>query len=172
MAERPIECSECKKNIQVTYKEIARGKSSCTEMCGTCPILEKKLHGKPDFCASEKNKEREPKLCCAICMTTTEAIETGNPLGCSHCYIVFEEVLLKKLISENALPLNLQKSEPLHRGKSPNQSITIPLSNQLAAFNEALNIALQKEHYEQAAWLRDQIQSLKDKASERKKQSS
>jgi protein arginine kinase activator len=37
---------------------------------------------------------------------------------------------------------------------------------QLTTLNEALNEALEKEQYEQAAWLRDQIKEWKEKISE------
>lgn len=174
MAERPIECSHCQKAIDVTYKELANGTSLCTQMCSDCPILEKKLHGKSESSNKPIASEEIPKLCCAICMTTLESIQTGNPLGCNHCYIVFEQPLLGKLLNENLLSPCIQQeikelsSSTIHRGKTPHQPISIPFSNQLATLSEALNGALQKEQYEQAAWLRDQIKELKEKASERK----
>ncbi len=166
--EKPVECGHCQKEGHVTYKEIANGISTCTEMCSDCPILAAKLHGESEV--STKASLAMPKLCCALCMTTLETIQTGNPLGCNHCYNVFEEPLLGKLITENRMPSFVKKeiqnnpSAPLHRGKSPKQALTIPLSNELATLSIALNEALQKEHYEQAAWLRDQIKQLKEKA--------
>jgi len=35
----------------------------------------------------------------------------------------------------------------------------------MASLNEALNEALKRENYEQAAWLRDQIKNLKEEKS-------
>ncbi|MES2200231.1 MAG: UvrB/UvrC motif-containing protein [Chlamydiota bacterium] len=168
MAERPVECSHCKKHIKVTYKEVIGDAILCSEMCHDCPILEQKLHGR-----SEENLSRGPEddtsLCCATCMTTLESIKTGFPLGCSNCYSVFEDILIKELIEQDKLPSRIRKellskkSIPLHLGKSPGTSITIPSSGRLTSLNEALNDALKKENYEQAAWLRDQIKELMEK---------
>lgn len=163
MSDRPIQCSECKKTARVTYKELANGKCTSTEMCSTCPVLEKKLHGISNVEDQETGKQKAPKLCCALCFTTAEAIEMGSPLGCNHCYTVFEDLLKEKLSAESSFKT--------HQGKSPTQSITIPLSSQFITLNEALNSALKKEEYEQAAWLRDQIQALKEQTNGRKKPS-
>ena len=45
MAERPVECGQCKKPVKVLYKEIVGESKTCTEMCADCPILQEKLHG-------------------------------------------------------------------------------------------------------------------------------
>jgi len=136
------------------------------EMCSDCPVLAKKLHGGIDSSIPKKNTF--PLLHCALCMTTSETVQTGNPLGCNHCYVVFEDLLLEKLIHEKSISSSAAKemiihsSAPLHKGKSPNQAATnIPLSNELSSLSAALSDAIQKEHYEQAAWLRDQIKELK-----------
>jgi protein arginine kinase activator len=93
----------------------------------------------------------------------------GNPLGCSECYAVFSDVLISELIAGDKLPAQIKKeimskrTQPLHLGKSPNKPLTIPSSSRLTALNEALNEALRKENYEQAAWIRDQIKALTEK---------
>lgn len=168
MAERPVECSHCKKHIKVIYKEIIGDAILCSEMCHDCPILEQKLHGQPQESQSP-DIEDSTSLCCANCMTTLESIKTGFPLGCSNCYSVFEDIIIKELVEQDKLPsrgrkeLLSKKSSPLHLGKSPKTSITIPSSSRLSSLNEALNEALKKENYEQAAWLRDQIKELMEK---------
>lgn len=165
MAERPIECSHCKKPITVTYKEILDISVTCNEMCATCPILEQKLHGYSSKVASHES-HAETGLCCGNCRTTLESIKMGNPLGCSECYAVFADILIVELTSMEKIPLQLlkvaknRKNQTLHLGKSPNKSARIPSSNRLVVLNEALNDALKKENYEQAAWLRDQINDL------------
>ncbi len=168
MAEKPVECSHCQKATVVTYKEMTNNLSNCTEMCSSCPILAKKLHGASQPPAQTNSSS--PLLHCALCMTTSETVQTGNPLGCNHCYSVFEELLLGKLLTEKSLSsasakeILVSPSVLLHKGKSPTQSaIDIPLSNELSSLSIALNEAVAKEHYEQAAWLRDQIKELKEK---------
>lgn len=165
MAERPIECGHCKKPITVTYKEMLDASVTCNEMCATCPILEKKLHGYSSQIASHES-HAETGMCCGNCRSTLESIKMGNPLGCSECYAVFADILITELTSTGKIPIQLlktaknRKNQPLHLGKTPNKSVKIPSSNRLVALNEALNDALKKENYEQAAWLRDQINVL------------
>lgn len=172
MAERPVECSHCKKPIEVVYKEIARESTSCTEMCADCPIFQQKLHGQefpPQ--AAEMKTESATGLCCGDCRTTLASVQMGNPLGCSECYAVFSDVLISELSAADEIParikkdLTQKKTQPLHVGKTPNKTLDIPSSSRLTGLNEALNEALKKENYEQAAWLRDQIKDLKEKGS-------
>ena len=168
MAEKPIECNHCQKAADVIYKVIADENTSCTKMCSECPILDKKLYGQSDKGSKGTSSDEASRPCCAFCMTTTESIRAGEPLGCNLCYDIFEDLLIDKLMNEHKLPPLIQKEiknnkgATLHRGKSPSQSISIPLSNQIVTLNAALNDALQKEHYEHAAWLRDQIKELKE----------
>jgi len=175
MTDKPIECNHCQKVADVIYKEIADENITCTKMCTECPILAKKLHGQSNLSSKRAYSEETPKLCCAHCMTTAESILTGEPLGCNLCYEVFEDLLINKLINEHRLPSLIQKEieskkkTTLHRGKSPSQSISIPLSNEITTLSSALNDAIQKEHYEHAASLRDQIKELKEKDSGNKK---
>ncbi|MGC1879323.1 MAG: UvrB/UvrC motif-containing protein, partial [Rhabdochlamydiaceae bacterium] len=172
MPERPVECSHCKKPIKVIYKEIVDNSIICTEMCADCPVLQQKLHGQmTEWKPREGLSEAEAGLCCGNCRTTLESIKMGNPLGCSECYAVFSDVLVSELIAGDKLPAQIKKEmiskkiQPLHLGKSPNKPLTIPSSSRLTALNEALNEALKKENYEQAAWLRDQIKALTEKGA-------
>lgn len=177
MPDRPVECSHCKKPIKVIYKEIINETLTCTHMCGECPILMQKMTGELSD-TKRKRSETDMGLCCGNCGTTLESIQTGNPLGCSECYSVFGDLIMQELLSLDMIPARLQKglgrkkSQPLHIGKSPSTPVEIPASSRLTALNEALNDALKKENYEQAAWLRDQIKDLMDKPDERKKTSS
>lgn len=165
MAERPVECSHCKKGIKVVYKEIVDKSIVITEMCGDCPVLQQKLRGQTTelFPQPEGLIETEAGLCCGNCRTSLDSIKMGSPVGCSECYDVFADVLVSELIARKKLPAGWKKNQPLHLGKTPNKPLTIPSSSRLTALNEALNEALKKENYEQAAWIRDQIKELKEK---------
>lgn len=169
MAERPVECGHCKKPAVVQYKEIIGKTITCTEMCADCPILHQKLHGTTPAEVSE-GQGGEAGLFCAHCRTSLESVKMGNPVGCSECYTIFGDLLVNELIEENKIPKRFQKvrrNQPLHVGKSPDKPAVIPSSSRLTALNEALNEALKKENYEEAAWLRDQIKELMDKKNER-----
>jgi protein arginine kinase activator len=174
MAERPVECSHCKRSIKVIYKEIVGESTICTEMCAECPVFQQKLHGQPSPTPKpEGASEADPGLCCNNCRTSLESLKMGNPLGCVECYAVFGDVLVSELIATDHIPSRLKKTlsgkknQPIHVGKSPNKPMTIAPSARLTALNEALNEALKKENYEQAAWIRDQIKALTEKPDER-----
>ena len=59
-------------------------------------------------------------------------------------------------------------SSILHVGKSPETEPLQLSQSRLNALNEDLGEALKGENYEQAAWLRDQINSLPWKTDERR----
>ena len=174
MAERPFECSHCKRPIAVTYKEIVGDSIIVTQMCAECPVLQQRLHGEIHLLGTEGRTDTEMGLCCGHCGTSLESIKTGNPLGCSECYSVFGDLLVEELIATDFLPpplkktLAAKKSLPIHIGKSPDQPLSIAPSNQITTLNEALNEAVKRENYEQAAWLRDQIKAIMEKPNERK----
>ena len=50
-----------------------------------------------------------------------------------------------------------------HQGHKPGELKEVNPSLKILALNEALNKTLNDEDYEQAAWIRDQIQELKKK---------
>lgn len=169
MAERPVECSQCKKKSDVLYKEIEGDKITMTEMCADCPILLRKLHGSSPEQEGKDVEDKGAGLYCGHCHTPLEAIKMGNPIGCSQCYTIFEDILVSELIAENKMPKqmeNARRNQPLHIGKTPDNPVNIPSSNRLTTLNEALNEALQQENYEEAAWLRDQIKELMDRKNE------
>lgn len=160
MSDRPVECGQCKRPIKIMYKEVAMQSITCTKMCADCPVFQQKLHGSP----GEKTAEELP----CNCGTTFESVKIGGPLGCSECYVTFENFLVRELLAADGIPAPLQKQpsfqshQVIHVGKTPDQPINTTLSNRMTSLNEALHEALKKENYEQAAWLRDQIKKLKE----------
>lgn len=171
--DRPLECSECQRSIDVIYTEIVGKQISRTGMCQDCPALTRRLKGY-ESSESGETSEATTGLCCGACGTNLEAIRTGHPLGCSHCYEVFGDVLVMELLSAQRKGSGEKtggsgRSMPLHIGRSPGEKAEINPSVRLIALNEALHDTLRKEDYEQAAWLRDQIKAItedEDGASE------
>ncbi len=164
MGERSIECGECKRPVKVVYKEIVGKAITCTDMCDDCPILKAKLHGD-----ATSSKSKESSLCCGVCGTSLESVKMGQPLGCAECYDVFADFIIQELVETGSIPMTLrkkaqaQKLQTIHIGRSPQQPSSPALSSKLASLNEALNEALKKENYEQAASIRDQIKAMTDK---------
>lgn len=166
MSERPVECSQCKKPTKVIYKEIIGKAITVTEMCADCPILLQRLFGTASEDKTTAQEEGITGLYCAHCNTPLEAVKMGNPMGCAQCYAIFGDLLVQELIAENKLPKAMQearRNQPLHIGKTPDKPVEMPASERLTSLNVALNEALQKENYEEAAWLRDQIKQLMGK---------
>lgn len=163
--DRPLECSECKKPIMVQYTEIIGNTITRTSMCQDCPELQRRLQGSPTPLQDIKS-EQATGLACGNCGTTLEAVRVGNPLGCSDCYEVFNDILLGEMLSAEKIPPRIaitKKSIPIHIGRAPGEIQEMNPSLRLLALNEALNETLKREEYEQAAWLRDQIKALTDK---------
>ncbi len=163
MAERPLECSECKKPITVRYTELV-GKSCLeVEMCESCPVLQQKLQGPPQKKEGTVVAGAGQSLCCGNCGTTLDSVRTGHPLGCQECYAVFADILEHDLIAAGRVHQGENRkarSLPLHSGRTPGEVVKDSPAIRLVALNEALVETLGREDYEQAAHLRDQIKAL------------
>ncbi|NGX39850.1 MAG: Protein-arginine kinase activator protein [Chlamydiae bacterium] len=169
MGERPVECGQCKKPAKVIYKEIVGETITVTEMCVDCPILLERLHGSVPSENYATQEETGTGLYCGHCHTPLESVKMGGPMGCSECYTLFGDLLVSELVAEDKIPSHLfeaKRNQPLHIGKNPEGPVNMPASNRLTSLNEALNEALQKENYEEAATLRDQIKELMEKKDE------
>lgn len=163
LPDRPLECSECKKPISVYYTEIVGNTINRICMCSDCPELQRRLKGASSLSSAENAQENATGLACGNCGTTLEALRVGNPLGCSVCYEVFDDVLLGEMLAAEKIPARItttKKSIPIHIGRAPGEAQEMNPSLRLLALNEALNETLKREDYEQAAWLRDQIKAL------------
>ena len=144
-------------------------------MADSCPVYHETIHGgistKESLISLEDN---DRSVCCEKCGTSIEAVRMSQPLGCIECYTIFEDLLTHELIlTDKVAPrmkpsVQTKKSMPIHIGKSPDEDKDVGLSEKLSSMNEALNEALQKENYEQAAWLRDQIKALMEKTHDGK----
>lgn len=168
LPERLIECSECKKPICIRYTEIIGSTITHTSMCGECPELKKRLQLDTSQPFSQESSA-EFSLTCPNCNTHLEEVKRGHRLGCSICYQTFSNILLLEIKEAHRLPSNLLH-HPLppsfHTGHIPGEgALTMNLSSRLAALNESLKETLNKEDYEQAASIRDQIKALTEESN-------
>ena len=146
MTKRPFECSQCRKKAIITYQEIVGDVSTYTEMCSECPVLKAKM-GTP----AEPRATEIGGMCCVHCHTNLDDVLHGGRLGCSNCYAIFHQPLAKIALTAGITP-------PFHKGQSDHRHV--PISKRIAHLTRDLNAALKRENYEEAARLRDQIQSL------------
>lgn len=167
MSERPLPCSECKKPIKICYTEIADGQIMHTDICAECPFYEKHLNLVHD----DEDKDN-PGLCCGGCGTSMQDVKTGAPFGCMECYRVFEDLIIAELLAENRiskkLAIRAKGMRPIHMGRSLQETAPLNPATRLLALNEALHETLNREDYEQAALLRDQIKQLVEESDSAK----
>ena len=158
-SERPIECSGCQNSISTLYTQVIGEQVKKYRMCEECPILQKKLF---HICTGETSltSPQPCKLCCGRCGMTLEDVFKSQQLGCAECYSVFEDVIIKELVKENIIPKEMVHASTFHTGSSPGESVELGSSVKLLALNEALADMIEKEEYEQAARIRDQINDL------------
>jgi len=164
--DRPLECTECKKPVAITYTEIVGNKITHTSMCSSCPQLQKRLHGEKLVEHVAGPAEIQGSITCGNCGTPLTAIRSGAHLGCSVCYEVFDETLQHELVTAQKIPTRIfsrKKPKTFHMGRGPGEAPEINPSLRLLALNEALNDTLKREDYEQAALLRDEIKALTEK---------
>ena len=91
-------------------------------------------------------------LTCAACGQTYRAFKESGKLGCAACYDTFEEQLLP-------LMRKIQKGDH-HVGKCPRGTAEPSIEEQLADLRRQLQQAVEREEFEQAATLRDEIRRL------------
>ena len=169
MNERPLECSQCKRSADVIYSEMVEDTVATTEMCRDCPVLKLRLQGKTP---NEEAPKKDEGLCCSKCHTSLESVLMGEPLGCKECYAIFQEVLIDQLLETQLISPRLKPNPAspvptLHIGRSPHFDENSQDTSRIRDLNESLNEALSGENYEEAAWLRDQINALTEMKDER-----
>lgn len=139
-------CDECKKKLGVGLKS-AFGAGGLGSLLENPPVVSQaKLVVKSD---------RLSGLSCPVCGLTFAEFRATGRLGCANDYLAFErglDPLLEKIHGFKQ-----------HRGKIPaHASQRLERQQQIASLRRELNEAIQREAYERAAELRDQIYKLEE----------
>ena len=169
-------CDVCgKKQATVHLTEIIDDQMSELHLCEDCARKKSQqmenqfgladlLAGLAEFGKAPEEKETV-KLKCANCgMTYENFIKTGR-LGCSECYYSFKKYLvplLKKI-----------HGTAQHVGKAPHKLTKVLKAERddLQELRDRLQKTIEKEEFEEAAHIRDEIKELqKAKINEQKKQ--
>ena len=159
-----MECERCKKNKATVFlTQVIDGRLRKMDLCEACAkelgVADLSTFSIADLlldAADEKNllqkTEAVEDLFCPACGYTLEALKETSKLGCAECYNVFSEYIA----------LEEYHRATLHRGKTPRRRIQkIASTRQLTDLEKKLKETIQAENFEEAAWLRDQIRSLK-----------
>lgn len=161
-------CGRCAKPAVLHITEIRQGEVQALHLCESCAkeyLNESEAGGPPpdedaDFGSSDTgemaevaDKDDDVTATCPHCGITFKEFRKQGRLGCPHDYVVFREELLPLL--ENI------HGETQHIGKVPKRA---PKASQhqfrLIRLRNRLKAAVDEEMYEEAARLRDEIQSL------------
>lgn len=161
-------CDNCKENEAIiSYTKMQGNNVEEVHLCADC--AEKKMH--EDFLFNKVIGSQVDSLLkeifkltghlnqeviqkeCPSCKTTFKEFEQGR-LGCEDCYNVFE--------SEITNMLNSLKYVSKHTGKIPaSADDEIVKRREKNDLKTALQIAIEKEDYEQAAIIRDKLKELR-----------
>ena len=156
-------CGRCSKPAVLHITELRQGEVQALHLCEAC--AKEYLSQSPDEQAesasagasddvSEELDEIDQQVC-PSCGISFKEFRAGGRLGCPHDYTVFEDELLPLL--ENI------HGETEHVGKVPKRA---PDSSQrqfkLIKLRSELRAAVEEERYEEAARIRDEIQSIEN----------
>lgn len=159
-----MKCHRCAKVATLHITEIVKGAAQELHLCEECAqeyltnSSGEQSGGSSGAMikhpqSSDAQLEELDKLVCPTCKMTFREFRSQGRLGCSHCYIAFQDELLPLL--ENI------HGDTQHCGKFPKRAPDDSQKQyQLIRLRNDLRLAITEESYEKAAKLRDQIQEL------------
>ncbi|WP_348660465.1 UvrB/UvrC motif-containing protein [Chlamydiifrater volucris] len=162
-AANPPKCYLCQNTATRCFTIVDKEKTVRSYVCADCPSPG---HYRTHQLQSQENRD-SPKihLECGNCGTTWNQNAQKLLMGCPQCYENFKSALTARFTKTMSPFFQKEHLETLHPGRRPGQAfITSPMIK-LIALNEALKDTLEKEDYEQAALLRDQINQIKNQNS-------
>ncbi len=169
-----MRCQECgEKEAQVHVTKIINGEKKELYLCKECA----EEIGELDFSASfsfdklltgllndkftpEQQINLSPTdLQCEACGLSYKEFSRTGKLGCDQCYDFFQDRLNKVLRKIH--------SSTEHTGKIPQRAgARIKKRQEIEELNQQMDEAVEKEEFEKAAELRDQIKKLKTELEE------
>lgn len=159
-------CQDCqKRNATIHFVSDINGERQELKLCSQCMRKRRQdLVGAMSFAINMNDllagfapQAEAPKgLQCPNCgMTSEEALKEGR-IGCVGCYDTFSEWLESVMLKVHG------RSE--HRGKIPARGGEgLQLRRKLDELKTKQRAAIDEEHFERAAELRDQIRALEEK---------
>ena len=168
-------CDECRTTANVHYTQIINGKQTEMHLCEECAQKMSQVnlgsHFESGFSLQnllaalmgQEISEYKPmgvpvstEIHCKNCGSSYREFAKSGKLGCSQCYIEFENNLspiIRKLHGNS-----------YHTGKIPFRTgKIIHLKRELESLRKELKAAIEVEEYEKAAKIRDKIRALEKK---------
>lgn len=158
-------CRRCSKSATLHITEIHDGNANAVHLCDSCAreYLDEESEQSPNSPTAELTAKLEALVSdegdadarCSNCDISFGEFREQGRLGCPTCYEEFRDELVPLLdnIHEGAV----------HLGKRPRRSPTqTEDQSRLIQLRHRQKEAIDKEDYEQAAGLRDEIQAIED----------
>ena len=169
-----MKCHRCAKVATLHITEIVKQVAHELHLCEDCArqYLSNAQPGKSDpgdVATAGKSAESESgpdldemdKLICPTCKLSFKEFRSQGRLGCANCYHAFQRDLVPLLVNIHG--------ETKHVGKFPKRAPTGSQKQyQLIKLRNELRVAIAEESYEEAARLRDRIQSLETELTHEK----
>jgi protein arginine kinase activator len=161
-------CRRCSKPATLHITEIHDSTVQKIHLCENCASEYLETSAPPDEDEMEalleeaglgELEDEQDELTCPNCGITYREFRKQGRLGCPHDYVVFKERLVPLLE-------NIHESTH-HAGKFPKRAPDASHKQyELIKMRNDLRIAVEKEDYEAAAQLRDDIRQLEERQSE------
>lgn len=155
---RPKNCKQCQDSATLHLSKVVDGKLVKLALCAKCPKAAQAKAGwgwdliDASEGAPEPSRPRLNESACPGCgLTAADFKETGR-LGCARCYETFEDKLegvIRKLHRGST-----------HLGKAPRGRRKVVSREEIAALKRRLQEHVNREEFEMAAAVRDQLRSL------------
>lgn len=158
-------CQNCGKNEATTHiKRIVNGEATQAHLCSECAkslgyddVFSDFGVSFSDMLGSFFNEATVGALSshilrCEKCGSTFDDIVRSGKIGCADCYTTFYDKLLPSLERIHG--------RTRHEGKIPNEAPQIKTESKLDELKDELAQAVEKQDYEKAAVLRDEIKKI------------
>lgn len=158
-------CQNCGKNEATTHiKRIVNGEAAEAHLCADCAkslgyndVFSDFGFNFSDMLGSFFNEPTVGALSnrvlrCEKCGSTFNDIVRSGKIGCADCYSTFYDKLLPSLSRIHG--------KTHHVGKVPNANADVKKENKIERLKSELQQAVEKQDYETAAKLRDEIKEL------------
>lgn len=168
-------CQMCHKNPATVHEYIVAEKKE-NHLCEECyrklhqqevtPVIQLEILQKLLFpgAAQEKGTKKKKELVCPFCGMRLSEFKRLGRFGCPDCYGAFAKVLDPILESIHDASRHVGADRPRKQ-----EELTTPGTFRMKKekLQRALQEAVQKEHYEEAARIRDEIKGLEEEEQEK-----
>jgi len=175
-----MKCQQCEKPATFHITELTGEQPQELHLCETCaktylthgdsgttpvaPTLANVLAKQLQIGKAAEELAKLDQRSCPVCGISFYEFRNQGRLGCPHDYVYFEKELTPLIANIHGETQHVGKRPRGHEGGTDDQTELIRLRREM-------DDAKQKEHYERAAKIRDQIRELERQAREAKRPS-